>query len=156
MKRSIAIPLVLLGTLGSLVGCGPQAQNINVKQHAYNSREDCKKDWGDDDRDCTPRSGGSGGYFGPRYVYNHGAGVPMAIGQDGTSRALNNSYLSRPGSTSTATSAMQHQQMVMSNSSAYSSATRAGAVPAKVSAGSSSSVSRGGFGGSARAASSGG
>ena len=75
----------------------------------------------------------------------------MAIGQDGSSRPLANSYLMKPGTQSTATSAMIHQQSVMSNSPAYSSAKSAGAVSR-----SSGSVSRGGFGSSARAASSGG
>jgi hypothetical protein len=154
MKRSRVIPLVLLGTLVTLAGCGPSPQNVNVRQNAYNSKEDCKKDWGDDDRDCTPRSGNSG-YYGPRYIYNHGAGVPMAIGQDGSSRPLANSYLTKPGAVSPAIGATIGQASVMSNSPAYAHAQRAGAVSAKSSS-SGSSVSRGGFGSSARASSSGG
>ena len=149
MKRSRVVPLVLIGTMVSLAGCGPRMEEVNVRQNAYNSREDCKKDWGDDDRDCSPRSGG--GYYGPRYIYNHGAGVPMAIGNDGTARPLSNSYLTKPGSISSATSATIGTAQVASNSAAFGAAKNAGAVSTR-----SSSVSRGGFGSSARASSSGG
>ena len=139
MKRSKAVPLLMLGTLGILSGCAPSPDTVEVRQNNYRNMEDCRKDWGKDaDRECR-RSGG--GYVGPRYVWNHTGGYPMAVNNDGSTRQLSNSYLNRPGSTSSAVNAT----VTRSNVSSF----RSGAV-------SGASVSRGGFGGTSHGFSSGG
>lgn len=95
----------MLGTIGLLTGCGPAPDpTVQVRQNNYASLDDCRKDWGrDGDRECRPRSGG--GYVGPRYIWNHNAGYPMAVNSDGSTRPLSNSYLSQSGGRSAATSA---------------------------------------------------
>jgi hypothetical protein len=143
MKRSKAVPLLMLGTLGLLAGCGSDSREIQTRQNNYRSVEDCRKDWGNDEKDCqrtTTRSGGVG-YVGPRYIWNHGGGVPMAVNSDGSQRPLNNSYLSRPGSVSAATSATVSRSTFSGSSGAHASGY---------------SGSRGGFGGTARGFSGGG
>ena len=99
MKRSRAVSLVVLGTIG-LAGCGPSEfdKTVDVKQHSYQSKEDCQKDWGNDERECKleHRPGGGFFYMGPHYFYNHAGGYPMAVNPDGTTRQLSNS--SRMGS----------------------------------------------------------
>ncbi len=55
MKRSISIPLVFLGTLGGLSGCGddlPANTDLQVKQDFYASLEDCQRDWGTEPQNC--------------------------------------------------------------------------------------------------------
>lgn len=144
MKRSAAVPLLLLGTLTALTGCGPSMDEVGYRQNRYASREDCLRDWGNDERDC--RSSGAGGaYLGPRYIYSHGGGYPMAIDPDGTTRQLPNSYLTRPGARSTAQSAMSSSMTVRSNSSVASAGRATGAT-----------IARGGFGSTGRAGSVGG
>jgi len=148
--------MVMLGTL--LVGCSASdgaehvtlddAETIQVKQETYASMEDCLKDWNDAENckqeeigtidgftgqtyAAAPGSGGGHGgfvYVGPHYYFNHSTGVPMAIYGDGSVRAVNNSFVSRPGVVSAAR------------------ATSVGSV----------SVARGGFGGTAHAMSAGG
>lgn len=141
MKRSKAVPMLMLGTIGLLAGCGSDSREIQTRQNNYRSVEDCRKDWGNDEKDCQRSSGRAGAaYVGPRYIWNHGAGYPMAVNPDGSQRALKNSYLSKPGSTSTATSATVSRSS-FSSSGAHSS---------------SSSASRGGFGSTARGFSGGG
>jgi hypothetical protein len=146
MKRSKAVPLLMLGTLGLLAGCGSDSREIQTRQNNYRSVEDCRKDWGNDEKDCQRSSSRAGGYayVGPRYIWNHGAGYPMAVNSDGSQRQLTNSYLSRPGAASTATSATVSRSTFSSNTS--SSGARS----------SGSSVSRGGFGSTARGFSGGG
>ena len=141
MKRSKAVPLLMLGTLGLLAGCGSDSREIQTRQNSYRSVEDCRKDWGNDDDDCERTRTKSGGfvYMGPRYVWNHGGGMPYAIRKDGTQKALPNSYLNRPGSVSTATHA------TVSRFSGGSGASASGY-----------SGSRGGFGSTARGFSGGG
>lgn len=130
MKKSRTVPLILLGTL-ALAACGQAEPQMNTRQNQYASADDCRKDWGADSRDCKQSSSG-GGYVGPHYMWNHGAGHPVAIDPaTGQQRALTNSYLTRPGAVSTARSATT------------SSFSRAGA-------------SRGGFGSSGRSFSAGG
>lgn len=139
MKRSKAVPLLMLGTLGLIAGCS-QSQDIQTRQNSYRSMEDCRKDWGNSEKDCTRTTTKTGGvgYVGPRYIWNHGSGVPMAVNPDGTQRPLNNSYLSRPGAVSTATHATVSR-------TTFSGAKSSGF-----------SGSRGGFGGTAHGFSGGG
>ncbi len=100
MKRSRAVPLILLGTLSLLTACG-QGEKTELKQHSYVSREDCLNDWGRDEQDCRPARSGTG-YVGPRYFWYHAGGHPVAVDADGSTRALPNSYMNRPDATSRA------------------------------------------------------
>lgn len=111
MKKSNRVPLLLIGTGALLVGYAVTSDDKrDLQQNTYASREDCRKDWGDDERDCRPEgSGGSGGgggggggrYVGPRYYWDHNTGYPYAVDADGSTRRLPNSYLTR-GAPSTA------------------------------------------------------
>lgn len=105
-KSSVAVPLILLGSIALLSGCGAGEPEQQIRQNQYGSQADCQKDWGNDGRDCKPNPSGShAGYIGPSYLWNHGGGYPMAVNPDGSTRALPNSYLSKPGSVTTARSA---------------------------------------------------
>lgn len=150
MKASKAIPLILLGTL---VGCEADQQYPvppafdQIKQSSYKSKADCEKDWGSDVRDCKPHPTG-GGYVGPRYIYNHAAGNPMAVAADGSVRPLPNSFLSA-GHVGSSTA------FATVGSPAPASVSNAGAARAGFSgarAGTSSVGGRGGFGATGHAA----
>lgn len=55
MKRSLTVPLVFLGTLGTLSGCSdapPANTEVQVKQDFYASLEDCQRDWGSEPQNC--------------------------------------------------------------------------------------------------------
>lgn len=153
MKASKAIPLILIGTI--IAGCEDEAKYAvpppafdKVMQSSYKSKGDCEKDWGSDARDCKPHPTG-GGYVGPRYIYNHAAGNPMALDANGSVRPLPNSYLSptRTGAQSVAFATV--------GSPAPASVSEAGAARSGFSgarAGTSSVGSRGGFGATGHAA----
>lgn len=132
LKRSKAVPLVLLGTMGLVVlsGCDDRQE---VKQNQYKSLDDCLRDWGNDPKNCrTQGSGSTFVYLGPRYYYDRSAGMPMAIDPGGTTRPITGSYFSR-GVPSTAVNTTTTSTRVASPS-----------------------VARGGFGGRAAAISGGG
>lgn len=65
MKKSLSVPLVCLGTLGSLAsltGCDkgndvPAQTEVQVKQDFYTSLEDCQRDWGSDPLNCRAAMG---------------------------------------------------------------------------------------------------
>lgn len=142
MKKSRAVPLILLGTLTLLSGCGGESEpekKAEVKQHIYTSREDCLNDWGRDERDCRPAGTGSHVYLGPRYYWHHGGGYPVAVDHDGSTRRLSGSFLSRPGATSRATG------ITTSTAHIGGGGARAGGSHG----GGGGHVSRGGFGGTA-------
>lgn len=95
MKRSQAVPLVMIGTVIAVAGCGPSVET-SVMQHSYASLSDCKKDW--DESQCSPQtyasgSGHSGGYYGPRYYWDRDAGKPMAVATDGTVTEISNAHV---------------------------------------------------------------
>lgn len=66
MKRSKSIPLLMLGSLSMLSGCGPAIDSqpmvapldaaAPMLQNHYGSKEECVADWGSDERDCTPQA----------------------------------------------------------------------------------------------------
>jgi hypothetical protein len=74
----------------------------DILQGQYASREDCRRDWGDDDV-CPAqdkRSGTGGGshggvYAGPRYYWSHSGGTPIALMPDGSERVMANAPLAR-------------------------------------------------------------
>lgn len=165
MKKSHGIPLILLGT-AIIIGCGdngddlaayeaaklnpPKQQEVQAIQNQYKSVEDCYKDWGKDEKECKPAtSNNSGGFVGPRYVWSHVGGYPMAIYPDGTSRALPNSYLAR-GAQPAAVSALT-TPMVVGHDSSAAVAGRSFGVARSVSV-----SARGGFGATAHGFSAGG
>jgi hypothetical protein len=138
MKKSKTIPLVMLGIgAAAASGCTPDYNNTSyveqrqVVQNNYKNRDDCRREWGNDDNYCRSSNGV---YMGPRYFYNHAGGTPMVYDSNGNSRALTNGTLSKAGAKSV-------------SSSRYTS-TMSFSRPA--------GVSRGGFGGTARGFSGGG
>ena len=68
-------------------------------QQSYSSLTDCKKDW--DENQCTPQSygaasgysGGSGGYYGPRYYWVRSVGRPMSVSSNGDVSAIPNAHV---------------------------------------------------------------
>ena len=123
----------MLGTAIALSGCAKGYDDLDervsqeVRQNSYSSKQDCEKDWGEKEKqECQPRKGG--GYAGPRYFYNHGSSTPMIVGNDGSTRAAANSFVGRPGYVSTSRATTSH----------------------------TTSIARGGFGGTGRGFSAGG
>jgi hypothetical protein len=95
MKKSRQVPLLVIGTVSLLAGCSRFADDpMELTQNAYASREDCRREWGNDDRNCQP-SGHGGGYVGPRYYWDRTTGYPYAVDSNGQTRVLSNSTLSR-------------------------------------------------------------
>lgn len=93
MKSSKYVPLLVIGSVIALTGCEPD-QEREVKQQTYNSLNDCKQDWSEDQ--CTPNStftSASGTYIGPRYYWDRGINRPIAIANDGTRTQLSNSHI---------------------------------------------------------------
>lgn len=91
MKKSTAVPLLLLGSTALLAGCtrdDPEQQQIQeTRRDAYRTRDACARDWADDT--CSPNGSG---YFGPRYFYSHGDRTPYIIDRDGRTRAAPSHY----------------------------------------------------------------
>lgn len=92
MKKSKAVPLLLLGSTALLGGCtsdydDQQQQVQETRQDAYATMEECDRDWDDDE--CE-RSGSV--YLGPRYFYSHGSGIPYLIDRKGRTRAMPSHY----------------------------------------------------------------
>jgi hypothetical protein len=55
MKKSRQVPLLVIGTVSLLAGCSRFADDpMELAQNAYASREDCRREWGNDDRNCQP------------------------------------------------------------------------------------------------------
>lgn len=129
MKRSSAITLVVLGTATLMAGCS-RTETQALTQQQYATQQDCERDW-QDPSVCQRRASSGGGhvYVGPRYYWNRTGGVPMAVMPDGTERAMPHSALAK-GQPSAAKSHVTSTRTV--------------------------SISRGGFGSSARASSAGG
>lgn len=95
MKKSNKVPLLMIGTVSVLGGCGFYSNKpVEVSQNVYANQSDCRSDWGYDDRDCR-YTGQGGGYLGPRYYWDHSTGRPYAIDPDGQTRALPQSTVSR-------------------------------------------------------------
>lgn len=83
MKRSRVVQLSLLGIgVGMLAGCSDNAEQ-QMMQHKYASKAECVKDW--NESDCTQHGGAyaGGGYYGPRYYWNHGGGFPVIVDSGG-------------------------------------------------------------------------
>jgi uncharacterized protein YgiB involved in biofilm formation len=91
MKKSTAVPLLLLGSTALLAGCTPDypepQQLQETRQDAYATLQECDRDWDDDE--CE-RSGGV--YLGPRYFYSHGSRIPYVIDRKGRTRAMPSNY----------------------------------------------------------------
>lgn len=94
MKKSKAVPLLLLGSTAVLTACTPdiadqqpQQQVEETRQDVYTTMEECDLDWDDDE--CEDRGGL---YLGPRYFYVHGARTPYLIDRKGRSYAVPSHY----------------------------------------------------------------
>lgn len=83
MKRSTQVILLSLGTLTMLQGC--DSEEVEVRQASYQTKEECVAEWKDDSH-CTPRT--SGGYAGPHYFWNHAAGHPVIVGNNGVTTPM--------------------------------------------------------------------
>ncbi|MGR9578428.1 hypothetical protein [Pandoraea sputorum] len=114
MKRSRSVPLVVIGTMVGLGGCG-QDEQVPLRQQAYNSLSECTSDWGDS-KYCSQNpmaavpgsasaptgssgSGGSGGsvhtasYYGPRYYWDRDIGKPVVVDNGGQWRSVDNTHI---------------------------------------------------------------
>lgn len=108
--------MFLLGTATlSLTACGDSFDEQAFEANRYATKQECQQEWGNDERACQSRSGG--GFYGPRYFYNHATGSAYAAYPDGTR-------------TPVPTSALSAGRNISSGTAAFAS----------------SSVSRGGFG----------
>ena len=95
MKRSVKVPLLVLGSIAALQGCSPRAE-YESKQQRYASREECLQDW-NDEQSCNQeifvdehnRIHTGGYYYGPRYYWDRDINKPVEIRSDGTTRTLN-------------------------------------------------------------------
>jgi hypothetical protein len=136
MKKSTAVPLLLLGSTALLAGCTREQKPQEIRQDAYATIEACDRDWVDDE--CV-RSGG-GVYVGPRYFYSHDNHTPYVIDRNGRTRAMPAHYgaYNGYGAGAAAAPATSPQRTTIVSSSSRSS-----------------SIFRGGFG-SGRRSSSGG
>ena len=131
-KRSAAITLVIAGS-AALGGCGSPVE----QRDAYASQQDCVKDWSDASL-CEPVKDGryaSSYHYGPPYYATSGWSL---FGRDRLSSSPN------------AMDAVKLQTGSVASSSLSQRATRMG-----ISGGGSSGISRGGFGSSGHASSSG-
>ena len=98
-KSSSRITLVIVGA-AAMTACG---QNEDLRRDVYASRDDCVKDWGDEQK-CEEQakagtsSGGRGGFwYGPAYRSGQ-------FGWVGVARPHGSIDSARPGSRSVATS----------------------------------------------------
>ena len=110
MKKSKYVPLLVIGSMIVLTGCDPERNN-ELKQQSYNSLDDCKKDWAENNCSSTPYggfggSGGSGGYYGPRYYWDRNIGRPVSVASDGTKTEITNSRVTSEYGASGRTSAI--------------------------------------------------
>lgn len=88
MKKSKAVPLLLLGSTALLAGCKPNQQPQETRQDAYATIEACDRDWVDDE--CVHSGGGV--YLGPRYFYSHDNHTPYVIDRNGRTRPMPSHY----------------------------------------------------------------
>jgi hypothetical protein len=141
VKRSLSVKLILLGTVAvTVAGCDQESdtQKVELTQQTYATQSECMDDWGDADN-CKPvdasqaTSGTAHGsaYVGPRYYWDRGLGYPVIVDSSGTSRVATTSRMTSSGST-------------IARSMAASTVSEAAVGHASV-----SSISRGGFGGTA-------
>jgi hypothetical protein len=86
MKHSKQVPLILLGAVTALTGCGKNNDlPATARQDTYANADDCRKDWGNGDL-CRSSSGGHAGtYVGPRYYWDRDKGRAMIV-EDGVAR----------------------------------------------------------------------
>lgn len=82
MKHSKQVPLILLGAVTALTGCGKNGDlPATARQDTYVNADDCREDWGSGNW-CNSTSGGHGGgavYAGPRYYWDSDSRRPMII-----------------------------------------------------------------------------
>lgn len=99
MKRSVKVPLLVLGSIVALQGCSPRAE-YELKQQKYASKEECLQDWNDEES-CSQdifvddhNNIHTGGYYGPRYYWDRDLNRPVEMRYDGTTRTLDNARIS--------------------------------------------------------------
>lgn len=101
MKQSKQVPLILLGAVTAMTGCGKTNDlPATARQNTYTNVADCRKDWGNE-IGCNPAPGNHGGgtvFLGPRYYWDRGAGRAMVI-EDGAARPATSGEASRGAAT---------------------------------------------------------
>src|SRR4051812_18651070 len=94
LKKSEYVPLLILGSIIAFKTWEPPRNN-ELKQQSYNSLDDCKKDWEENNCSSTPYGGtsgaGGGYYYGPRYYWDRSIGRPISVASDGTKTEITNS-----------------------------------------------------------------
>lgn len=101
MKRSVSVPLMILG--GLTMGACNRSDIVGLQQQVYNSREECERDWNDPSR-CSQdvnRGSGGGGYsglgdgrwYGPRYYWDRDLKRPVQLNADGSRWTVENSRI---------------------------------------------------------------
>lgn len=107
MRRSVSVPLMILGGLG--VGVCTRSTDVDVHQQVYSSQEECERDWGDS-KSCKQDSGSSGAHgaggrwYGPRYYWNRDLQKPVQLNADGSTQVMYNSRITAASSSSHNTS----------------------------------------------------
>jgi hypothetical protein len=109
LKKSKYVPLLVIGSMIVLTGCEPERNN-ELKQQTYNSLDDCKKDWDENNCSSTPYGGSHGSvgsyYYGPRYYWDRSIGKPVSVASDGTKTEISNSRVTSEYSASGRTAAV--------------------------------------------------
>lgn len=99
MKRSVKVPLLVLGSIAALNGCSSGTE-YDVKQQRYASREECLQDWNDEETcsqaitlDENNRLHSSGYWYGPRYYWDRDINRPIQLRSDGSTRVMRNTRI---------------------------------------------------------------
>lgn len=101
MKRSVKVPLLVLGSVAALSGCSSESEpDWDIKQQLYASREECLQDWNDEES-CTQsisiddnfNTHPNGHWYGPRYYWDRDINRPIQLRSDGTTRVLRNTFI---------------------------------------------------------------
>lgn len=99
MKRSVSVPLLLLGSAAVLNVCS-YAETDAVKQQRYASREECLQDWNDEEvcsqsisLDENNRFHSDGNWYGPRYYWDRDINRPIQLRSDGSTRVMRNARI---------------------------------------------------------------
>jgi hypothetical protein len=96
VKRSVKVPLLLLGTLSVLGKCSYDAINTpQLTQQCYANKDDCLKDW-DNLNYCKPDhtyQPNQPRYVGPRYYWNRSLKQPMMVDVMGNEQIISSNAL---------------------------------------------------------------
>ena len=169
MKRSLKVPLIMLGTLGmgfSIVSCQEEPeqipQSVDIRQEFYDSSDGCRKDWGAGETYCQLAAQMGEGPLNENFAYNNaesgGSGGVVGGGGTGTGARVYSGpryFWHREGNTGYpvevlrdgSTRPVKGTSIPFSGSSlARASAVQRSATPASYVAERKAAIARGGFG----------